>query len=243
LPLDWRTNTLPCACTMKRTEYMANFEQIATQPVFFLFVAFSLILAWGYFRGRRKNKELSMSAFEDLLRLFKPDDQKFTNIGGAIGYHANLYIKKKKALLTRVDATITMLPRHALLYLPISRVIRKYDRLFVELHLKNRPAEEWHLLEEGYARFSRTKITNRSMLHMKKVDWGGYTFDLLSESEQMRQKLMDFMAQNPDPKGIRHIALVPDQKKCFVFMIPRKGEVEKSLQPVHNWLPSFSRLQ
>jgi hypothetical protein len=180
-----------------------------------------------------------MSAFEDLLRLFKPDDQKFTNIGGAIGYHANLYIKKKKAFLTRVDATITMLPRHALLYLPISRAIRKYDRFFVELHLKNRPAEEWHLLEEGYSRFSKTKISNLSMLHMEKVDWGGYAFDLLYESEQIRQKLLDFMAQNSDPKGIRHIALVPNQKKCFVFMIPKKGEVGKSLSPVYARLPSL----
>jgi hypothetical protein len=218
---------------------MTDYEQIITQPVFFLFVAFSLVLTWGYFRGKRRNKDLYVSAFEDLVRIFKPDDQKFTNIGGAIGSHANLYIRKKKSFLSQVDATITMLPRHSLLYLPISKLIRKCDRLFLELHLKNQPAEEWHLLEKGYARFSRIRIANLDKLEAETVNWGGYDFDLLSGSEPMRQKLLDFLAKNPDPGGIRHIALVPEQKKCFVFMIPWKGEVASPLQAVYSWLPSL----
>ncbi|MFW5818312.1 MAG: hypothetical protein ACOCVE_00595 [Desulfovermiculus sp.] len=218
---------------------MTNYEQLIYQPVFFLFVAFSLVLTWGYFRGKRRNRELYVSVFEDLVRIFKPDDQKFTNIGGAIGSHANLYIRKKKSFLSQVDATMTMLPRHSLLYLPISKLIRKYDRLFLELHLKNEPAEEWHLLEKGYARFSRTRIANLDKLEADTVNWGGYDFDLLSESEQIKQKLLDYLAQNPDPGGIRHIALVPEQKKCFVFMIPRKGEVASALRAVYTWLPSL----
>ncbi len=218
---------------------MFEYEQIITQPVFFLFVAFSLVLTWGYFRGKRRNRDLYVSVFEDLVRIFKPDDQKFTNIGGAIGYHANLYIKKKRAFLSRVDATITMLPRHSLLYLPISKLIRKYDRLFLELYLKNHPPEEGHFLEKGYARFSKTRVANLDKLETETVNWGGYDFDLLYGSEQMRQKLLDFLAKNPDPGGIRHIALVPEQQKCFIFMIPKKKEVATTLQPVYNWLPSL----
>jgi len=218
---------------------MPDYEQIITQPVFFLFVAFSLVLTWGYFRGKRRNRELYVSVFEDLVRIFKPDDQKFTNIGGAIGYHANLYIKKKKALLSRIDATITMLPRHSLLYLPISKLIRKHDRLFLELYLKNQPPEEGHFLEKEYARFSKTRIANLDTLDSEAVNWGGYDFDLLYESEQMRKKLLDFIARNPEPGGLRHIALVPELKKCFVFMIPKKGEVAPTLQPVYSWLPSL----
>jgi hypothetical protein len=219
---------------------MPEYEQtIYHQPIFFLFVVFSLVLTWGYFRGKRRNRELYVSAFEALVRIFRPDDQKFTNIGGAIGYHANLYIRKKKAFLSQVDATITMLPRHSLLYLPISKLIRKYDRLFLELHLKNNPAEEWHLVEKGYARFSRTRITNLDKLESESVSWGGYDFDLLCESRQMRQNILNFLAKNPHPGGVRHLAMVPEQKKCFLFMIPRKGEVASTLKAVYVWLPSL----
>jgi len=37
-----------------------------------------------------------------LIEVFHPDDQTFTNIGGAIGYHANLFIKKKRVRSCRV---------------------------------------------------------------------------------------------------------------------------------------------
>lgn len=217
---------------------MFKYEHILTQPVFFLFVAFSFLLTFGYFHGRRKNRELFLSAFNDLMAVFRPDDQTFTNIGGAIGYHANLFIRKKGGFLSRVDATITMLPRHSWLYFPVSKLIRKYDRLFLELYVKNTPAEECHLIEEQYSRFAGAKIAGAERLNRETVAWGGYIFYLYYESMETHGRLMAFMDQNPDPGILRHIAIVPDQKKCFIFMIPRKGQVARHLSPVYRWLPS-----
>ena len=216
---------------------MSHYEHIIYQPVFFLFIAFSFLLAFGYFWGRRKNQEIASSAFDDLLKVFRPTDQKFTNIGGAIGYHANLAVKRKGGLLSRVDATLTMLPRHSWLYLPLSKCIRKYDRLFLELYLKNTPGEECHLIETGYSRFSGARITNRNLLQQEELRWGNLQFLLYSQSPGTRAAFLDFMTRHPEPGFIRHIALVPERKKCFLFMIPRQGEVAKNLLPVYNWLP------
>jgi len=217
---------------------MFKYEHILTQPLFFLFVAFSFLLTFGYFWGRRHNREIFLSAFNDLMAVFHPDDQTFTNIGGAIGYHANLFIRKKGAFLSRVDATITMLPRHSWLYLPISMLIRKYDRLFVELYVKNKPREECHLIEAHYSRFAGAKIAGAGRLNKETVTWGAYTFYLYYETIETHTRLMDFIDRNPEPGIIRHIAIVPDQKKCFIFMIPRKGQVAQYLSPVYRWLPS-----
>ncbi len=222
---------------------MAQYEHIITQPVFFLFVAFSFLLALGYFWGRRKNQAISHSAFEDLIKIFRPQEQKFTNIGGAIGYHANLAIKKKGGWLSRVDATITLLPRHSWLYLPLSKCIRKYDRLFLELYLKNTPEEECHLIESRYSRFAGTKIRNSAKLQKEEVVWGKYRFYLYSQSAETRTRLLDFTARHPDPGVIRHIAVVPEQKKCFLFMIPAMGKVAENLRPVVNWLPTLLDLK
>jgi len=218
---------------------MFKYEHILTQPIFFLFVAFSFLLTFGYFWGRRQNKELFLSAFNDLMKVFRPDDQTFTNIGGAIGYHANLFIRKKGGLLSRVDATITMLPRHSWLYLPVSKIIRRYDRLFLELYFKNKPEEECHLIEKQYSRFAGAKIAAAERLNRETVAWGTHTFYLYYETIRTRTSLMNFIDHNPDPGVIRHIAIVSKQKKCFIFMIPRKGQVEKYLLPVYQWLPSI----
>jgi len=98
---------------------MFEHGHIVTQPVFFLFIAFSCVLTVGYFWGRRENKRVFLSAFDDLVEVVKPDEQTFTNIGGVVGYHANLLIKKKSPF-SQIDATITLLPRHSLLYISIS---------------------------------------------------------------------------------------------------------------------------
>ncbi len=217
---------------------MGEYDYIITQPAFFAFVAFSFLLTLGYFWGRRQNKKIFLSAFNDIMEVFRPDDQTFTNIGGAIGYHANLYFKKKGFFLSRVDATITMLPRHSWLYFPISKLIRKYDRLFIEMYLKNKPQEECHIIEKQYSRFAGAKITGEGRLNKETVTWGAYTFYLYYETAETHTRLMKFIERNPDPGVIRHIAVVPEQKKCFLFMIPRKGQVAKSLSPVYQWLPS-----
>ncbi|MBN2397851.1 MAG: hypothetical protein JXI32_05675 [Deltaproteobacteria bacterium] len=219
-------------------DLMFKYEHILTQPLFFLFVAFSFLLTLGYFWGRRQNREIFLSAFNNLMEVFRPDDQTFTNIGGAIGYHANLFIRKKGAFLSRVDATITMLPRHSWLYLPVSKLIRKYDRLFIELYVKNKPEEECHIIEERYARFAGARIAGAERLNRETVAWGAHTFHLYYETIGMHTRLMDFIDRNPEPGTIRHIAIVPNQKKCFIFMIPRKGQVARDLSPVYRWLSS-----
>lgn len=216
---------------------MFEHEYIIGQPVFYLFIAFTFLLTLGYFWGRKENKRVSLAAFDDLMDVIKPDDRSFTNIGGAIGYHANFFIKKKSPI-SRVDATITLLPRHSWLYFPISKIIRRYDRLFITLYLNHIPPEESHLIEAKYAGFGGPKITNVARLNKEQVKWGKYDFYLYYEGMKMRDHFMKFMDQNPEPGIIRHIAIVPDKKKGFIFMIPEKGQVAQYFAPIYQWLPS-----
>lgn len=217
---------------------MTDYSYIATQPVFFLFIAFSFFVTLAYFRGRRRNKKISTDALNEIVNIIKPDDHLYTNIGGAIGYHANMTINNKGSLLSRVEATITLLPRHSLLYLPISMLIRKYDRLFITMHLRRTPMEELHIIEKKYRKFSGARIVNVAKLKNEEIKWGKFVFFLYYKSSAGIAVLKKFIAENPDPANVRHIALVPEQKRGFVFMIPRKGAVETSLAAIYKWLPS-----
>jgi len=217
---------------------MFPYEHLIGEPLFYLFIAFSFLLGLGYFWGKRINRRLFQSAFNDLVEVVQPVDQTFTNIGGLIGYHANL-IPPKRSPAERVDATITFLPRHSWLWMPFSKLIRKYDRLFVTIHLRWEPIAEGHLIEKGYARFRGPKITNEESLRKEAITWGGRDFWLYYGNNAMRDHLARLVRDQEDPGELRHVAIVPDQKKCFVFLVPRRGEVARSFGPVYRWLPAI----
>jgi hypothetical protein len=218
---------------------MFKHSDIVTQPLFYLFIAFTAMLSLGYLWGRRTNKRVFLSAFNALVDIVGPDDQTFTNIGGLVGYHANLLIRRK-SLISRVDATITLLPRHSLLYLPFSKLIMRHDRLFVSIHLKSALPGEAHLIEAGYAGFRGPKIQNAKRLTRREVRWGNYDFLLYYERVTMHDRLTEYMQAHPDPGVVRHIALVPDQRKCFVFMIPERNMVKGDFEPVYQWIQAIA---
>jgi len=197
------------------------------------------MITFGYFWGRRQNKKIVLSALTDLISVVKPDDQTFTNIGGAIGYHANLLIRKKRVPVSQVDATITLLPRHSWLYMPISKLIRKYDRLFITVYLTKNNVKEFHLIESKYEGFRKSTINSKEHLLQNEVLWGMLYFNIYYQSQEMHEKCLKFIEANPEPGTIRHLAIIPHQKKGFIFMIPRRGQVLKSFSPAYQWMVSF----
>ncbi|HQF75714.1 MAG TPA: hypothetical protein PKV89_05665, partial [Syntrophales bacterium] len=162
----------------------------------------------------------------------------FTNIGGLIGYHGH-FVTRKDSPIEKVEATITFLARQSLLYLPVSILIRKHDRLFVTITMRQPLKEEGHLIEEKYAGYRRARITNEARLNREPIRWGDSSWCVYYESGRMRDQLKKLTVSHTNPGILRHIAVVPDQKKCFVFMIPKKGQVKACFEPVYRWIPSL----
>jgi hypothetical protein len=209
-----------------------------TLPVLFLIFAFAGILTIGFSRGKKENKRIFLSAFNDLVDVIKPDDQTFTNIGGLVGYHANLSFKGKSPV-SEIDATITLLPRHAWLYMPISKLITKYDKLFITLYMRHDPPGEGHLIESKYSCLRGSEITNAHRLYREEIKWGEYNFYMYYEMAKMHEFLLEFINNNLGPGIIRHIAIIPKQRKGFIFMIPQKGQVAKYLAPTYQLIISI----
>jgi hypothetical protein len=55
-------------------------------------------------------------------------------------------------------------------------------------------------------------------------------------SKKTYDRLKELIDSIDDPGVVKHIALLPGQKKCFVFLIPQKGRVAKDLAPIYQWL-------
>ena len=208
---------------------------ITTSPWFYLLIVCSVLLSLGYLWGRRRNKQIFFSAFNGLIAVLQPKDQQFTNIGGLSGYHANIVPHRNK-LIRRVDATITLLARQSWLFFPISKLTRRFDRLFMVFHLSPKASgglAEGHLLEEKYARFGSAKIARTEHLKKESIEWGKHRFFLYYEELWVREHLERCMTKLGDPGKVRHIALVPGQDRIWIFMIPRRGSVEPTIRQLY----------
>ncbi len=217
-------------------------REVINQPIFYLFIAFTILISLGYSWGRRRNKRIYLSTFNDLVDLIKTKDQQFTNIGGLTGYHANL-IPKKNDIYRRVDATLTLLPRQSWLYFPFSLIMQGFDRLFLTFFLAPKKKARWilkegHLIERRYSRFHGPKIKNAASLEHEEYSWGGMEFILYYEDDSVRKRLLELARKMENPGSIRHVAIVPAEERIFVFMIPKLKKVANDLLPVIKWIDS-----
>lgn len=212
-------------------------EEPSVFAPFFILLIFGLttFVVIGFHRGKKKNRRIYLSAFSDLIDIFKPNGQTFTNIGGQVGHHAVFTFDGKKPI-SEIEATITLLPRQAPLYLPISKLLMRSDRLFITFYTRFSPPGEGHLVEKAYDGFRGHEITNAAGLSREEVKWGENTFCLYYDRITMYDRLKQLLADHPDAGAVKQIAVIADQKKGFVFMIPCADAVKRDLEPVFHWM-------
>jgi hypothetical protein len=198
-------------------------------------IAVSVFIAFSFHSGKRKNKEICTTVFQELVKVFKPDNQTFTNIGGAVGHHGTFSFKERGSV-SRIDVTLTLLPRQAPLYMPISKFLMRYDRLFISVYMRYPPPGEGHIMERGYTGFRGPEITNIARLRRMEFKWGDLDFFLYYEQDRMVDQFKTLIESLQDPGPIRHIAIVPDQRRGYIFMGLQQASIEAYLASVYNWL-------
>lgn len=217
---------------------MFAYEEVIYQPAFYFLVAGTIVLSLAYRWGRRRNRRILTSALDPLIEIFHARDHQFTNIGGQTGFHANI-VPGASESVRRVDVTVTLLPRHSLLYMPVSRLTRRYDRMYVtfEFNKKGRRIdEEAHLIEPRFEKRLGNRIENADSLQMTEIEWGGHTFRLYFASDRARGWIEDAMSRLGEPAEVRHVALVPQQARGYLFLIPRAGRVAATITTIRDWL-------
>ena len=214
---------------------METFGGNATVSVLIVIIAVSAFIVFSFHSGKRKNKEICTATFNELMKVFKPDDQTFTNIGGTVGHHGT-FTFKERGPVSRIDVTLTLLPRQAPLYMPISKFLMKNDRLFISVYMRYPPPGEGHIIEKGYTGFRGPEITNISRLHQRQFQWGDLAFSLYYEQDRMIDRFRELIEFLPAPGPIKHIAIDPDQRKGYIFMGLQQEPIETYLAAVYDWL-------
>jgi len=218
---------------------MFGSEQAPQNPIFFILALISVVLTIGYFLGNRFNKKLFLAVHDELIGVIKPEDQEYGAIGGTGEYYSN-FTPPKASPVARVDAKFSFLPRHLWPYLPIAMLIEKYDTLLIALQFKEKPRLEGHLIETGYAKSRKAKIPFEDQLNEVKVTWGKHNYYIYSKSKKMHARFKELIHNISEPAVIRHIAFIPGQKKCFIFLVLKKGQVGNELDLIYQRILSLS---
>jgi hypothetical protein len=130
-----------------------------------------------YFLGRRQNvmlMKLYAGVMEEALR---PADQKYTWIGGYLGYRADYVLKDD--VVKGIKATLHLKPRMSIMYLPVSRFTMPHDKLYVVIESKKGLPGEAHLIKKGQYRFVPAGIDRIEQFHRKEIAVGGVEFQVL----------------------------------------------------------------
>lgn len=191
----------------------------------FLLLLLAALISFQFYRGRKRNLWLIKSYAEELEQALRPLDQTYTWIGGYIGFRADY---KTRPPHTGVQVTLTLLPRHSILFLPISRLWMRHDRLFALIRLRPPLSGEAHAVRSGYYRLG---VSIDDVEHMSHERWqrDGLNFDLWFRHGPAREALVAMLERLDKPGLVHHLALVPGPNHLYCFMQAQPGEVGKTL--------------
>jgi hypothetical protein len=119
--------------------------------------------------------------------------------------------------------TITLLPRHSLLYLPVSFLFRRFDRFFVTLNLTEFPtAGRAHIYEKRF--HQRHRSGEGAGLDREEMAIGSREFLLLAENGPDMNFLLELASRAEDPEQLKELSVRPERGTAEFLVVPSAGE-------------------
>lgn len=200
----------------------------------FALIVLAVAATGSYFYGAKKNRWVVSKLSKDLEEALKPVTTNYVNIGGAIGYNFNFVLTPP---FTSAKGTITLSPRHSLLYLPFSLLIGVRDRFFVNIFTKKRLRGEGHLVRKEY--LNRAQIEGADSMDRKEVSIGALRFIVLWKGADLSCDLEKLLESLPEPARLRHFCAYPETKTFFIHALPNQGRIGATLEAILVRLPVF----
>ena len=195
--------------------YAHKLSIMITSPVFFGILLLAGVTVIQFYRGRRKNLEILERSIRILEEVIKPKSKEYTVIGIYVGYHAKYLVDRGG--VREVDATVVLLPRQSLLYIPIAIVTSRFDRLYLVFQLRKTPCAEAHLVRKGYYRLGVKRVVkNFENMICESVEIGNARYHLVYTSRPMAEKLLRFANELSRPSILNHVAVVPKLNRLYI---------------------------
>ncbi|ASJ03756.1 hypothetical protein A3L09_06905 [Thermococcus profundus] len=182
-----------------------------------------------FYKGRKWNLQLMQHYLRSVEDVVKPEDKDYVWLGGYIGFRANYKINRDN--IRRFEYTLTLLPRHSILYFPISLVTSRHDKLYVVVRPFAQIKREAHLIQKGYYRL-KPNIENEPLLQSEEIEIAGRKYEALFEKRRDLENLKALVESMPRPHNIKHVALTPKTNVFYVQMKPEPDTIKEDIEKI-----------
>ncbi|NJE10556.1 hypothetical protein [Thermococcus sp. MAR1] len=197
-----------------------------------LFAAIFLIAgisALQFYRGRKLNLMLMEHYIQAVKEVIKPEDELYTWLGGYIGFRAEYKVHRDN--LRKFEYTLTLLPRHSLLYFPIALITSRHDKLYLVIKPFSDIRREAHLIQKGYYRM-RPGIDNEELLRKEVIEIAGKQYEALYEKRRDVENLKALIESLSRPANIKHVSLTPKTNVFYVQMKPEPETIGEDIKRI-----------
>lgn len=189
-----------------------------------------------FFKGRKLNTLMMIKYIRDFEANLKPKDKLYTYIGGYVGFKATYDINEN--FIKKIELTLTLLPRQSLLYLPISYLTRKHDRLYIVFRLNEKIGYDVHIIKK-YFYFPGPMIDNIETYKKESIFLNGKEFYAFYKNKLDLEKLIKIVENSIGFDDLRHISYTRETNVLFLLIRPN---LEKTAKDLRNFTKELSSL-
>ncbi len=197
-------------------------------------VVLAVVSTGAYYLGTKKNRWIVSRMSGQLEEVLKPRTTNYVNIGGVIGYNFSYALP---APYTSAKGTMTMSPRHSLLYLPISMLLGVSDRFFVNIFTKKKIKGEGHIVDARY--LPKANIDGLDSMERRELEAGGKKFVLLWRKRDLSATLESTLSSIDDASSLRHFCAYPETGTFFIHLRPKSGQILETVRSLVAEFPGF----
>jgi len=180
-----------------------------------------------FYKGRKLNLQLMQHYLRSIEEVVKPEDRDYVWLGGYIGFRASYKVNRDN--IRKFEYTLTLLPRHSILYFPIALLTSRHDKIYFVIRPFAEIRREAHLIQKGYYRL-KPKIENEDFLQRDTVEIAGKEYEALFEKRRDVEKLKELVESLSKPHNVKHVSLTPKTNVFYVFMKPEPDTIEEDVE-------------
>jgi len=191
--------------------------------LFPLIVILAGVATLQFFYGRKLNLALMKNIVITLEENLKPKDQLYTWLGGYIGFKAEYDVED--VTIEKIEATLTLLPRHSIFYLPISKATLRGDRLFIVFRSRYPIKGDVHIIRKGLYRFGKG-IDDPMEYFSEIVLLNGVEYEIFFKKREDKDRLINLLSGLPAEK-IKHFSITPSTRVVYAFITPDRRLIQE----------------
>ncbi len=195
--------------------------------VVMIMLVLGAVVTLQFFKGRKINLMIMEHFAKKFEKLLRPKDQLYTWLGGYIGFRVNYEIDSDT--LNKIEMTLTLLPRHSVLYMPVSLITSRHDKLYIVFRPKKKVRTDIQIIRRGYYIF-KPRIEEETYLQKEIIQIEDRKFTVMYREKKEFDRFFKRIKEIFDMKRVIHIALVSRTNVLYVFIKPSADDTPREVR-------------